>query len=311
LANVSPMEALRVLLKGSFGSPKAFAGTLKETTPLLIAGLAVFFALKAGLFNIGVEGQFLMGALGATVVGLHVGGVPGIVLGMAAGVLCGLLWALPAALIKAYKNGHEVITTIMLNNVAAALTLALVKGPLRDPGQEGSSTATLDASLWLPSLDFGTPTGRFSVAILAGLALVVAAAIWLKKTVGGYELRATGANPVAAAFAGVKTKSVVVKAMCVSGALGGMAGALHVFASEHRFYDGFSSGYGFDALGVALLAGSSPYGLLPAAIGFGALAQGSTGIQILGVPKGLTYVVLGLLVLTFAVVRYRRPETHE
>jgi ABC-type uncharacterized transport system permease subunit len=232
LANVSPMEALRVLLKGSFGSPKAFAGTLKETTPLLIAGLAVFFALKAGLFNIGVEGQFLMGALGATVVGL------------AAGVLCGLLWALPAALIKAYKNGHEVITTIMLNNVAAALTLALVKGPLRDPGQEGSSTATLDASLWLPSLDFGTPTGRFSVAILAGLALVVAAAIWLKKTVGGYELRATGANPVAAAFAGVKTKSVVVKAMCVSGALGGMAGALHVFASEHRFYDGFSSGYG-------------------------------------------------------------------
>jgi len=123
LANVPPMAALRVLLHDSLGSPQSLAGTVRETTPLLIAGLAVYVALKAGLFNIGVESQFLMGGLGAALVGLNVHGVAGVALGLVAGLVCGALWALPAAAINAYRNGHEVITTIMLNNVGAAMAL--------------------------------------------------------------------------------------------------------------------------------------------------------------------------------------------
>ena len=310
LANVPPMEALHVLLKGSLGSPAAIAGTLRETTPLLIAGLAVYIALKAGLFNIGVEGQFLMGAMGAAVVGLRVHGLTGVVLGLAVGLACGALWALPAAAIKAYRNGHEVITTIMLNNVGAALALALLRGPLKDPDQQSPTTVSLDSSTQLPVL-FGRPPAALGWAAVVALVLVVATAFWLRRTVAGYELRATGANALAARFAGIKTAWVVMSAMCVSGAVGGLGGALHVFGSEHRLYDGFSSGFGFDALGVALLAGASPYGLLPSALLFGILAKGSAGIQILGVPKGLTYVILGLLVLNYAAARYRRIETHE
>ena len=310
LANVPPLEVLRVLLKGSFGSPAALAGTVRETTPLLLAGLAVYVALRAGLFNIGVEGQFLLGAMGAAIVGLRVHGLAGVGLGVLAGLACGALWALPAAAVKAYRNGHEVITTIMLNNVGAALALGLLRGPLKDPDQQSPTTVTLDSSTQLAPF-LGHPPAAVGWGIVVGLLLVVASAWWLRRTVAGYELRAAGTNPVAARFAGVNTARVVMAAMCASGAIGGLAGALHVFGSEHRFYDGFSSGFGFDALGVALLAGGSPYGLIPSALLFGALAQGSSGIQILGVPKGLTYLILGLLVLNYAAVRYRRIETHD
>lgn len=310
LANVSPLEALRVLMKGSLGSPQAIAGTVRETTPLLIAGLAVFIALRAGLFNIGVEGQFLMGGLGSALVGLRVHGFAGVTLGLVAGIAFGALWALPAGLIKAYRNGHEVITTIMLNSVAAAFVLALLRGPLKDPTQQSPTTPLLDASTQVPVL-FGFHQASFSSAAFVAVLLVVLAAIWLKRTVAGFELRAAGAGSVAARFAGVSTARVLVGAMCVSGAIGGLGGALQVFASEHRFYDGFSSGFGFDALGVALLAGGSPFGLFPSAVLFGLLAQGSRGVQIMGVPKGLTYVILGLLVMNYAVVRYRRAEAHE
>jgi len=310
LANVPPLEVLRVLLKGSFGSPAALAGTLRETTPLLITGLAVYVALRAGLFNIGVEGQFLIGGMGAAIVGMHVHGLVGIGLGVLAGLACGALWALPAAAIKAYRNGHEVITTIMLNSVGAALALALLRGPLKDPDQQSPTTVTLDTSTQLAPL-FGRPPAAIGWGIAVSVVLVVVAAWWMRRTVAGYELRAVGVNPCAARFAGVSTTWVVMGSLCVSGAIGGLAGALHVFGSEHRFYDGFSSGFGFDALGVALLAGASPYGLIPSALLFGALAQGSPGIQILGVPKGLTYVILGLLVLNYAALRYRRVETHD
>jgi len=133
--DVAPLDALATLLRGSLGSPRAIGGTLKETTPLLVAGLAVFLALRAGLFNIGVEGQLLLGAVTCTTIVLRFSGWPGVVLGAVAGMAAGALWAFPAGWIKAYRGGHEVITTIMLNNVAALLTTALVAGPLKAPGR--------------------------------------------------------------------------------------------------------------------------------------------------------------------------------
>ena len=303
--HVAPLDALQSLLKSSLGSPRAIAGTIKETTPLLIAGLAVFLALRAGLFNIGVEGQLVVGALACTAVALRFPGPMGIVLGAATGVAAGALWALPAGLIKAYRGGHEVITTIMLNNVAGLLATAIVAGPLKAAGQESATSALLPESTRVPELISG---GSFTLssAVPFALLLMVGLGFWLKRSVGGYELKAVGANPSAAELAGISAKRVTTRAMVASGALGGLAGAVQVLAYEGRFYAGFSSGYGFDALGVALLAGASAWAVLPASLLFGILAKGSTAVQILGVPKGITGVVLGLLILIFAAVRYRR-----
>jgi simple sugar transport system permease protein len=305
VAGVNPVEALTGLLKGAFGSPASISGTLQQTTPLLIGGLAVFLALRAGLFNIGVEGQLMVGALACVVVALRVPGTPGVLLGSVVGMVAGALWALPAGLIKAYRNGHEVITTIMLNNVAGFLTAALIAGPFKDPSLGSPSTATLPAGTRLPAL-VNQPPFLLNLALPLGLVLTALLALWLSRTVAGFELRAAGANPIAARLAGIPTARVTVLAMLGSGALAGLAGAVQALAYQFRYYEGFSPGYGFDALGVALLAGNSAYGVIPAALLFGALSKGGTAISVMGVPKGLTTVILGLLILVAAAVRYRK-----
>lgn len=309
-SGVSPAEVGAKLIQGTFGSKGAIAGTLRETSPLLIAGLAVFVALKAGLFNIGVEGQFIMGAITAAWVALSIPGPGGMLLAILAGSAAGAVWALPAGMIKAYRGGHEVITTIMLNNVAGFLTTYLVAGPLKAPNQESTTTATLAAGSMLPNI-VDSPPLRINVSLLLGLVMLVMLAIWIKRTVSGFELCLVGANARAAELAGVSASKTIVKAMVFSGAIGGIAGALQVLAYEGRFFKDFSPGYGFDALGVALLAGGSAWGILPSSLLFGMLAKGGTSIQILGVPKGITNVVLGLLILIFAAVRYRRTATHD
>ncbi len=305
VAHASPIESLQTLIHGSLGTPSAIAGTLKETTPLLICGLAVFIALRAGLFNIGVEGQLLAGACCCAIVATRFHGILGMVLGVLVGMLAGALWALPAGLIKAYRNGHEVITTIMLNNVAALFAAALVSGPIKDPKQADTATPYVDASSRLPWI-YSNPPVQINFALVIGILLAVGMAIWLKKTVAGYELQAVGANRIAARFAGISPQKVTVVAMSISGALGGLAGAIQVLAYEGRFYDGFSPGYGFDALGVALLAGNSAYAVLPSSFLFGVLSKGGTALQIDGIPKGITTVVLGMLILIAAAIRYRK-----
>jgi len=303
-----PLTAAQVLIHGSFGSPAALNGTLRQTMPLLLAGLAVFLGLRAGLFNIGVEGQLLVGALAAAVVGLRVPGPFGMVLAIAAACIAGAIWAWPAGIIKAYRNGHEVITTIMLNSVAVFLTGYLVESPLKAPNQQEASTAMLNASSQLPPL---LTVGSLTVnaGLVLGILMTVALFAWLKRSVSGYELQAAGASPRAALFAGVQPKQVTVRVMAASGAIAGFAGAMQVLCTEYRFYSGFSPGYGFDALGVALLAGSNALGILPASLLFGALAQGGTALQIEGVPKGITTVLLGLLVVIAAAIRYRKVKT--
>ena len=306
-AHASPAEAIKVLIHGSLGSPAAIGGTLRETTPLLIAGLAVFIALRAGLFNIGVEGQLICGAAACTFVAVRIPGICGMVLGLLVGMLVGALWSLPAGLIKAYRNGHEVITTIMLNNVAIYLTSALLSGPMKDPTQQDTATKPVIDSTRLPWI-YNHPPVQINCALILGVVVAIGLAIWLKKTVAGYELQAVGANPVAAKFAGIATPRVTLLAMSVSGAIAGLAGGVQVLAYEGRFYEGFSPGYGFDALGVALLAGSNALGVLPASLLFGILAKGGTALQIEGVPKGITTVVLGFLILIAAVIRFRKVK---
>jgi len=308
VAHESPLVCLQTLIHGSLGSPVAIGGTLRETTPLLIAGLAVFIALRAGLFNIGVEGQLLCGAAACAFVALHIPNAFGMILGLLVGMAAGALWALPAGLIKAFRNGHEVITTIMLNNVALYFTSALVSGPMKDKTQQDTATPNLAAATRMPWI-YNHPPVQVNCALVLGVIVAIGMAIWLKKTVAGYELQAVGANPTAAKFAGISTQRVTVLAMSVSGAIGGLAGAVQVLAYEGRFYADFSPGYGFDALGVALLAGTSAYAVMPASLLFGILSKGGTALQIDGVPKGITTVVLGFLILIAAVIRYRKVKT--
>lgn len=306
---VDPGKAFGDLIQATLGNDRNLGRTLRETTPLLLAGLAVFVALKAGLFNIGVEGQLTMGALACGIVALAIPGPGGMVLGIVAGMAAGALWAFPAGWIKAYRGGHEVISTIMLNNIAAGISLALLAGPLKDPGQESTTMAEISPATQIPNL---FTSGRFQfnwVTLIAAL-LIGAVGYWLKRHVRGYELRLTGENPRAAEFAGVDVKKVTVRAMSSSGALGGLTGSVLVLAYEHRFYQSISSGYGFDALGVALLSGSHPLGIVPAALLFGILNKGSSAIQILGIPKGITYIVLAALIIVFAALRYRRSTVY-
>jgi simple sugar transport system permease protein len=190
------------------------------------------------------------------------------------------------------------------------ITTALVAGPWRDQAQESPTTASISDSSHLP--------GLFQVdklQIVSGLAVGVVSAIglwwWLRRTVGGFELKAVGSNPIAATFAGINQQKVIVKAMVGSGALSGLAGAVQVLAVEHRFYPSMASGYGFDGLGVALLAGNTPLGMLPSAVLFGALNKGGTAIQVIDqVPKGITTVILGLLIMIAAAIRYRKKAAN-
>jgi len=299
----SPGATASELFRGSLGSERAISGTLRETTPLLLAGLAVFIALRAGLFNIGVEGQLIVGALACAMTALKFPGVAGLVLGPVVGMAFGALWALPAAWIRAYRNGHEVITTIMLNNIAGLLTTALVAGPWKAVGQESASTALVTPATRLPNLMQSPIT--VNVGLLVGVVLAGAIAFWRKRTVAGYELEAVGVNSSAAEASGIPAKRVLMRAMLASGAIGGLAGSVMVLAFEGRFYQGLSSGYGFDALGVALLAGASPWALIPGAFFFGMLNKGGTAIQLMGVSKGITGVVLGFIIVISAALRYR------
>ncbi|MBL8047658.1 MAG: ABC transporter permease [Chthonomonas sp.] len=304
LAGKSPIEVVERMIRGSLGTPRVRSETLKETTPLLIAGLGVFIALRAGLFNIGVEGQLVAGACTTAVIAYRVPGPMGIGLAIAAAIAVGVLAALLPALIRIYRGGHEVITTIMLNNIIIQITTALANGPLKAAGQDSSYTAKLaDSSMLSPIFR----SGPFVIhpSLILGLLMVIGFAVWMKKSIGGYELNAVGANRTAAEFAGISSKAVMLRAFLTSGALAGLAGALIVLSTEGRFYAGFSPGYGFDALGVALLAGPTALGLIPAALGFGLLTVSQSALIQIGISKGLTGVLLGCLIIVLAAFRYR------
>lgn len=296
-------SAVESLIRGSFGTPQATTGAIRETVPLLIAGIAVFFALQAGLFNVGVEGQLVVGALASVFVAQSVSGPAGVFLGLVAGCAVGALWALPAGWIKAFRGGHEVITTIMLNSVAGYITTALVAGPLKDPAQQSPTTVNLADSSRLPMI--GAPgTVQWNLGLLLGVLAVAGVSVWLSKTVAGFELRAVGQSQSVAKFAGVHPPKVMLKAMLMSGALAGLAGAVQALGYEGRFFAEFSPGYGFTALGVALLAGASAWAVIPVAAVFGILTKSSASLQLLGVPKGLAVVVLGVLIAVVAAFRY-------
>ena len=291
-----PLEAYMALFSGSLGTPAGLVETFVHAAPLLLAGLGVGLGFKAGLFNIGAQGQFLLGALGAVWIGSMLGTSPWFVaapMALIGGLLAGALWGGIPGYLKATSGAHEVVTTIMLNYVALAVLSWLASGPLHQPGSPQPVTVSVGNAA-LPII-FGRD-GHLGIL----LALVAVPAVWflLYRTTKGFEIRAVGANPDASRYAGMRPRVLTVLTMALAGGLAGLAGAIDTLGISHQMPASFSTSVGFDAITVALLGRSNPWGILPAAILLGAMRAGAALMQIqAGVPAELVDVVQAIILL--------------
>ena len=295
-----PITAYLALIEGSLGSPDNVIKTFVASVPLVLAGLSVALGFKAGLFNIGAQGQFLVGALGAVTVGVAFGQAPGLVaipMAVLAGLLAGAAWGFIPGVLKAVSGAHEVVTTIMLNYVAISLLAWAVSGPLKVVGSPSPITHDVGNAAF-PIL-IGT-TGHLGIFI--ALAMVVAVRWLLYKTTLGFEIRTVGANPDAARYAGMRPKVLIVMTMSMCGLLAGLAGACIVLGVTHSMTSAFGTTVGFDAIAVALLARSNPVGIIFSGLLFGAMRAGAGLMQINArIPPELIDVIQALILLFLVI----------
>lgn len=262
----SPRALLSILIGGSVGSRFALEGTLLKSVPLLLTGLSVALAFRAGVWNIGAEGQFIVGAI-AGLIAADWGTIPALV----ASMLAGAAWASIATAMRLWRNAPEVLTTILLNFIALHLLGWSVNGPLQERVAQYPQTDRAAAEL-----------ARFG-ALHSGVFIAVAAAVaiwWLVyRTREGLRLRATGFNPFAARWAGVNVNAQLARAMALSGALAGLAGGIELLGVTHRLFERFAAGYGYSGIAVALLAQLHPLATIVSAVFFGALVTGAGELQ--------------------------------
>ncbi|AHF99377.1 ribose ABC transporter permease [Halostagnicola larsenii XH-48] len=309
----NPIEVYLTMLQGAFGSPVSLGQTLQETTLLLFTGLSVAVAFRAGLFNIGTQGQMVLGGLATALTVLWIsqfvpnnaiGTIIVIPSGIAAGAVVGGFWGMIPGVMKAYADAHEVITTIMLNFIATAIAFYLVNNHVGDLSSDSVLTETIPAVAQFPtSID----SSRFSLfALGGGLLVAIGITLLYTQTVLGYELRTSGLQEAAAEYSGVNAERNIVTSMTLSGALGGVAGAIYVMMVQYRWQSGIPS-FGFDGIAVSILAGNNPIGIIPTSLLFGALKSGSLAINFsLGVPTELVEVIQGLIILFIAMPEFFR-----
>jgi simple sugar transport system permease protein len=281
-AGADPTQAYSALFAGAFTNHNAFPETLVSTTPYIGLGLAVALGFRAGLFNIGAEGQFYIGSLTGTFVAYSIHGLPAVIevpLGLLAGMAGGAFWASIAGGLKARFGAHEVITTIMLNYVAFLVASYLVDTPglMLAPGVSTPRTPDVDAGTVLPIIVAGS---RLHLGFIVALLAVPVVWFLIERTTIGFRLRAVGFNQGAARAAGISVGRTIVLTMAISGALAGFAGIIEVLGVNYHMTDTVAAGYGFDAIAIALLARSNPWGVLPAALLFGALHNGASFMQL-------------------------------
>ena len=304
-----PLEVYGLLLTGSLQGWNNIAVTLQMTTPLIFTGLAVSFAFRSGLWNIGVEGQMLMGALGAGIVGYAVP-LPAflhIPLCLAAAAIAGAAWAAIPGLLRAYLAVNELVVCLMLNPVALLLTGWVSARVLKAPGPTNKLPDILP-SAELPGLSAYSQLN--DGIFIAGVLVVV---VWLfnRFTLRGFEWKIMGLNARFAFYAGIQVRGSSVAIFLVSGAIAGLAGAEEVMGVYHAYFDNFSPGYGFDGIAVAMLAGFHPFGVVASASLFGALNSGSVVLQMMtGISKYLIQVLQFTIVLLLAArfAWQRRPR---
>ncbi len=315
IIGVDPFAALESLIHGAVGYPEAVGYTLYYATSYVFAGLAVWLALRAGQFNIGGEGQIYLGGLGAGLTCILLGGLPGIVvvpLACLTAILFGAGWAFIPAFLLAKRGSSLVVTTIMFNFIAAALMTWLLTAVMIKPGQAAPETAAFAASAWMPSFTaiangfgFKIANSPANLALILALASVAGVDFLVRRTVAGYRLRVVGLNPDAAAYAGINAGRTTVLALCLSGAFAGLAGVNEVMGVHHRLILDFPNGAGFVGVAVGLMAGRSAWGVIPGALLFAALSQGSVDLMIDNprINPELVVMVQGLVILFAGALR--------
>lgn len=297
----NPFTVYDALWTGAVTGQASFANTLVVTTPYILLGLALAIGFKASLFNIGAEGQYIVGAIGAIWAGHLAGGMPAVLIGpwvLLISAVFGGLYASVAGVLKVLSGAHEVITTIMLNYVAAYAVSWLVDsgGSMHDGSSQIQQSFYLPKTAWLPIIWPSTP---LHAGILVALVIAVLSYVLIWRTTWGFELRASGLNPMAARSAGVSIKRVTIWAMALSGALSGLAGGIQIAGLQHVLPDPFGSGFGFDAIAVAIIGGGSPMGIVLAALLLGALHNGSTYMEMNAGISGPFVSVIEATVLFF------------
>ena len=335
LQGVNPFEAYKAMIFGAFGTKNGLADTLVKATPLMLVALGIAIAFRGGMINIGAEGQIIVGALLTTYVGITLGDqLPGwlvIVIGLAAGTLAGGIWAAIAGYLKAQLAVNEILSTIMLNQIAIQIGFFLLRGPMIDPAELEAGTniphsARLpkpvdmprftDVAQWLgfseraADLGFGgylaelygvlVEPSRLHTGFIFAVIMAIIVYIFLWRTTIGYRIRAVGLNRHASRYAGINVKSTMVLSMTLSGMFAGLAGAVDILGLHHRMFEplAVSAGYGFAGIVAALFGKLHPLGIIPSSILFGGLLVGGDKMQrAIQTPQVLTQVILGLVVL--------------
>lgn len=317
LIGQNPMEVITVLIHGAFGSQRGLSYTLYYATTFVFTGLAVSVAYHGGLFNIGGEGQAILGGLGTGLIALWLSPVlPAWVmlpLMLLCGALFGMVWAAVPAYLQAYRGSHVVITTIMFNFIASSLLVYLLVNHLRPAGSMSVESAAFADSAKLPSMHdalawFGIAWANspLNVSVLLALVACVGVYLFLWRTRSGYHLRAVGSSPSAAEYAGISSKKQIMISMAISGALAGMVGMNEIAGVNGRLLLEFVSGAGFTGIAVALMGRNHPVGIIFASVLFGALFQGGAEVafDVPGFSRDMVVMVQGFIVLFSGAMVY-------
>jgi len=316
----NPIDAYVAMAQGAFGSPNAFADTLVKASPLLFVGIGTCIAYRCGVVNIGGEGQIVMGGLFACAVALTFQDAPAFLLvpaGLLAGFVGGALWGGIAGVLKTQFRVNEVLSTIMLNSIAAYIMSFFLSGPIMDPTsldnairipQTQRLPLASDLWRWIPT--------RFHIGIILAIVMAILAYILLWRTTIGYRIRAVGFNPRAARYAGIAVTRYQLLAFLLSGALAGLGGAVELLGVTHRLFSdgsahGFTGNAGFNGIVAALFGGLHPIGTVPAAVLFGALLVGANSLQrTVQVPSAFITALNGLVVVFVVASQTWSKRTH-
>ncbi|MFW6120208.1 MAG: ABC transporter permease [Petrotogales bacterium] len=306
LIGKNPLYAYRVMILGAFGGAEQIANTIVKMTPLVLTGLAVGFGFRAGVFNIGAEGQMAMGALAGAMIAMNVGFLPpylAIPLALLFGMLAGAIWASIAGFLKAFTGAHEVISTIMLNWIAANIAIFMVTGPLA-VGSGTPKSPEISESAKLPII-LKVKATEMSIAVFIAVAVAIVMFILLEKSTLGYELKGVGFNPYAAEYGGVSIKKSIILTMAISGALAGMAGIIDILGvPPNRFVGELTGGRGFDGITIALIGRNHPIGIIFAALLIASLRTGSNAMQITAqIPNDIVLIIQGIVIFLVAAER--------
>jgi simple sugar transport system permease protein len=317
LVGQNPGEVIRVLIQGAFGTQRGLSYTLYYATTFIFTGLAVSVAFHGGLFNIGGEGQAILGGLGAGLAALWWSAVlpAWLVLPvmLVFSMVFGLVWAAVPGYLQAYRGSHVVITTIMFNFIASSLLVYLLVNHLRPAGAMSVESVAFADSARLPSMREALewigvewPNSPLNISLLLALLASLGVYLYLWRTRAGYQLRAVGSSPGAAQYAGISERKQIMVAMCISGALAGMVGMNEIAGVNGKLLLEFVSGAGFTGIAVALMGRNHPIGIIFASVLFGALFQGGAEVafEVRGFSRDMVVMVQGFIVLFSGAMAY-------